>query len=69
MRQGDGVAAQRTTAALVPPGERLGATEVSPRRAPEWTRCDACGSGMQSMGHCKWLCRSCGFLRTCIDTV
>ena len=33
------------------------------------TRCDACGEGMQSMGHCKWLCRACGFLRTCIDTV
>jgi hypothetical protein len=40
-----------------------------PRRAPEYTRCDACGEGMQSMGHCKWLCRACGFLRTCIDTV
>lgn len=39
------------------------------RRAPAWTRCDACGEGMQAMGHCKWLCRSCGFLRTCIDTV
>ena len=38
-------------------------------RGPEYTRCDACGEGMQSMGHCKWLCRSCGFLRTCIDTV
>jgi hypothetical protein len=32
-------------------------------------RCDACGEPMQSMGHCKWLCRCCGFLRTCIDTV
>ena len=42
---------------------------VTPRRAPIWTLCDACGEGMQSMGHCKWLCRSCGFLRTCMDTV
>lgn len=32
-------------------------------------RCDACGERMQRMGHCKWLCRCCGFLRTCIDTV
>ena len=31
--------------------------------------CDACGSAMQSMGHCKYLCRLCGFLRTCMDTV
>lgn len=31
--------------------------------------CDACGSNMQPMGHCKYLCRRCGFLRTCIDTV
>jgi hypothetical protein len=38
-------------------------------RGPEYTLCDACGEGMQPMGHCKWLCRSCGFLRTCIDTV
>ncbi|MEW6273421.1 MAG: hypothetical protein AB1689_29425 [Thermodesulfobacteriota bacterium] len=38
-------------------------------RVPEWTRCDACGTAMQSLGHCKWLCRTCGFLRTCIDTV
>jgi hypothetical protein len=32
-------------------------------------RCDACGEAMQPMGHCKWLCRCCGFLRTCIDTI
>jgi hypothetical protein len=32
-------------------------------------RCDACGEPMQPMGHCKWLCRCCGFLRTCIDTI
>lgn len=31
--------------------------------------CDACGANMQPMGHCKYLCRRCGFLRTCIDTV
>lgn len=47
---------------------RVPATD-SVRRAPLVTECDACGSGMQSMGHCKWLCRRCGFLRTCIDTV
>lgn len=44
-------------------------TKPQPRRAPEYTRCDACGEGMQSLGHCKWLCRCCGFMRTCIDTV
>lgn len=60
-RQGGGIAEQRLAVA------QAGAT--TPRRAPEWTRCDACGEGMQSMGHCKWLCRACGFLRTCIDTV
>ena len=42
---------------------------TQPRRAPEYTRCDACGEGMQSLGHCKWLCRCCGFMRTCIDTI
>lgn len=47
-------------------GTTAGATV---RRAPEYTRCDACGEGMQSLGHCKWLCRCCGFMRTCIDTV
>jgi hypothetical protein len=36
---------------------------------PALAQCDACGGGMQPMGHCKWLCRRCGFLRTCIDTV
>ena len=49
------------------PADRRSAGAV--RRGPEYTLCDACGEGMQSMGHCKWLCRSCGFLRTCIDTV
>jgi hypothetical protein len=51
--------------------ERSEVERAEPRRAsaPEWTRCDACGAWMQAMGHCKWLCRSCGFLRTCIDTI
>ncbi len=40
-----------------------------PRPVPAGTLCDACGCRMQPMGHCKWLCRRCGFLRTCIDTV
>lgn len=62
-RYGDGPVA-RTAPAGVTTAKPAGV-----RRAPEWTRCDACGEGMQSMGHCKWLCRSCGFLRTCIDTV
>ncbi len=44
------------------------AAEVAPPRL-EGPGCDACGSNMQPMGHCKYLCRRCGFLRTCIDTV
>lgn len=33
-------------------------------------RCDACGAGnMQEMSGCKRLCRQCGFLRSCSDTV
>lgn len=32
--------------------------------------CDACGEpGMQLMSGCKRLCRKCGFLRSCTDTV
>lgn len=31
--------------------------------------CDACGSPMRTMGHCKYLCQRCGFLRTCLDTI
>jgi len=61
-RYGDGAGARTT------PGS-VATVKPAVRRAPEWTRCDACGEGMQSMGHCKWLCRRCGFLRTCIDTV
>ncbi len=38
-------------------------------RSADGPGCDACGSNMQPMGHCKYLCRRCGFLRTCIDTV
>ena len=32
-------------------------------------RCDACGAKMRIMGHCKYWCLTCGFLRTCMDTV
>lgn len=45
------------------------ADEAAPRRLHGGERCDACGEAMQPMGHCKWLCRCCGFLRTCIDTI
>lgn len=44
-------------------------TADTSRRRHDGERCDACGERMQPMGHCKWLCRCCGFLRTCIDTV
>ncbi len=33
------------------------------------TRCDACGSPMKLMGHCKYWCLKCGFLRTCNDVI
>ncbi len=33
------------------------------------TRCDACGSPMKPMGHCKYWCLKCGFLRTCNDVI
>ena len=29
--------------------------------------CDACGAPMKPMGHCKYWCLRCGFLRTCND--
>ncbi|MDG2308840.1 MAG: hypothetical protein P8R42_30020 [Candidatus Binatia bacterium] len=38
-------------------------------RAADGPGCDACGTNMQPLGHCKYLCRMCGFMRTCIDTV
>ncbi len=31
--------------------------------------CDACGSAMKPMGHCKYWCLRCGFLRTCNDVI
>lgn len=39
------------------------------RREAAWLECDACGSALQTLGHCKYLCRQCGFMRTCMDTV
>lgn len=35
----------------------------------EEVRCDACGAPMKPMGHCKYWCLACGFLRTCNDTI
>lgn len=32
-------------------------------------RCDACGTPMKPMGHCKYWCLSCGFQRTCNDVI
>jgi hypothetical protein len=31
--------------------------------------CDACGAAMKPMGHCKYWCLRCGFLRTCNDVI
>jgi hypothetical protein len=33
------------------------------------TPCDACGAPMKPMGHCKYWCLKCGFLRTCNDVI
>ncbi|MFM7144563.1 MAG: hypothetical protein ACKO2K_21880 [Alphaproteobacteria bacterium] len=44
-------------------------TAAEARREPDWLECDACGSPLQTLGHCKYLCRLCGFMRTCMDTV
>ena len=38
-------------------------------REIDWMECDACGGPLKTMGHCKYLCQRCGFLRTCMDTV
>ena len=43
--------------------------EVSGRYRDESARCDACGSAMKPMGHCKYVCLRCGFLRTCNDVI
>jgi hypothetical protein len=38
-------------------------------RTPAAARCDACGEAMKPMGHCKYWCLKCGFLRTCNDLI
>jgi|GEM_PF-4806726 hypothetical protein len=43
--------------------------EVPARYCDERARCDACGSTMKPMGHCKYVCLRCGFLRTCNDVI
>lgn len=48
---------------------RVPSAPAEVRREPDWLECDACGSPLQTLGHCKYLCRRCGFMRTCMDTV
>jgi hypothetical protein len=36
---------------------------------PTTEACDACGGPMKPMGHCKYWCLRCGFLRTCNDVL
>ena len=31
--------------------------------------CDACGTPMKPLGHCKYWCLACGFQRTCNDVI
>ena len=38
-------------------------------RLADTVACDACGSPMRPMGHCKYWCLACGFLRTCNDVI
>lgn len=43
--------------------------EQAERREIRWLECDACGGPLRTLGHCKYLCERCGFMRTCMDTV
>jgi hypothetical protein len=43
--------------------------QIEPESNRDATRCDACGSPMKPMGHCKYWCLQCGFLRTCNDVI
>ncbi len=43
--------------------------QIESEAEPGGTRCDACGSPMKPMGHCKYWCLRCGFLRTCNDVI
>ena len=45
-----------------------GSGEASARQASVFA-CDACGAPMRPMGHCKYWCLRCGFLRTCNDVL
>ncbi len=43
--------------------------EIEPEGARGATLCDACGAPMNPMGHCKYWCLKCSFLRTCNDVI
>lgn len=43
--------------------------DASGRHRDEGALCDACGSAMKPMGHCKYVRLRCGFLRTCNDVI
>jgi len=49
--------------------ERVGPHENESEENPGGVRCDACGAAMKPMGHCKYWCLRCGFLRTCNDVI
>jgi tRNA(Ile2) C34 agmatinyltransferase TiaS len=49
--------------------ERAGSDRNELEENPGSVRCDACGAPMKSMGHCKYWCLRCGFLRTCNDVI
>lgn len=66
-RHAEGVA--RRPADATSAGAAGGRAASAAPRELGWMQCDACGEPLKIMGHCKYLCRACGFLRTCMDTV
>jgi hypothetical protein len=44
-------------------------TQIETESDSDAARCDACGSPMKPMGHCKYWCLTCGFQRTCNDVI
>jgi hypothetical protein len=49
--------------------KRPQADTIDPRQDAQAVACDACGAPMRPMGHCKYWCLRCGFMRTCNDVI
>lgn len=50
------------------PPETTDSNQRAPADSPA-AACDACGAPMRPMGHCKYWCLRCGFMRTCNDVI